>query len=278
MRPNTSRIVLPQLLLLSALALVGCATTRPLTVAAVSCESRVPQVDFNLSRIEHWAREAAAAGADLVLFPECGIQGWWQSTENRTVAEPVDGPSIRRLIGLADELDIVMAVGLNEIDGDSVYITHVLLDGDGVIGVHRKSRHPGGEKGDGRIWDTGDDFSAFDISGHKLGIAICFESVGPETCAALTANGAEIILAPYCNGTDPAEILDRNRPQRRWIWERVEENRVWYVACDATPHDEDGGLRPGAAFVIDPESRLVACTPVDGPGEGMVIYTIPAEY
>jgi hypothetical protein len=55
----------------------------------------------------------------------------------------------------------------------------------------------------------------------------------------------------------------------------VKENRVWYVACDATPHNNDSGLSPGAAYVIDPECELVACSPVDGPGEAMVVYTIP---
>ncbi len=58
------------------------------------------------------------------------------------------------------------------------------------------------------------------------------------------------------------------------VWERVEENRVWYVACDATPHDKEGKLLPGAAYVIDPNGRLVACTPKDTPGEGMVVATI----
>ena len=37
----------------------------------------------------------------------------------------------------------------------------------------------------------------------------------------------------------------------------------------------DGSLRPGAAYIIDPEGRLVACSPVAGPGEAMVVHRIP---
>ena len=122
----------------------------------------------------------------------------------------------------------------------------------------------------------GNDANVFEILGYRIGIAICFESVHPETCAALKAKGAEIILAPYANGTNPNEIRDPDRKKRKWIWERVAENRVWYVACDATPHAEDGGLHAGAAFVINPDCRLVACTPGDGTGEAMVVYAIPA--
>jgi len=240
-----------------------------LTVAAVSVESRIRQIDRNLDRIERWARRAAAAGADLVLFPETAITAWWSSREVRACAEPIDGPSIRRLIGLADELGIIMAVGMTERDGDKVYITHVLLDGSGVIGRHRKSDLAPGEE---KTWDPGHDANVFDVKGARIGIAICYESVHPPTCAKLKANGAEIILAPYANGTDPDELLTGKRP---YTYARATENRVWYVACDATPHNEDGTLRRGAAYVISPDGQLVALTAPDAAGENMVVYAIP---
>lgn len=256
-------------------ALAGCSSPPPLVVAAVSCESRIRDVEFNLSRIEHWARAAADAGADLALFPECGIHGWWQSRENRAFAERLDGPSLRRLVALAAELDIALAVGMTELDGERAYITHVLLDGDGIIGRHRKSALAGGPDGEASVWDRGREVEALTLHGRTLGFAICYESVEPETCAALVAAGASVILAPYANGTDPGEIRDPERRARRWLWERVRESRVWYVGCDATPHREDGSLRPGAAFIIDPDGRLVACTPESGPGEAMVVHAIP---
>ena len=262
-------------LLLLALAAPACAARRPLVVAAVSCESRIRDAAFNVERIEHWARRADAAGADLVLFPECGIHGWWQSRENRAFAEPRDGPSVRRLVALARELDVCLAVGLTELDGGRAYITHILIDGDGVVGAHRKSALAGGPGGEGRVWDRGDDAHVFTVRGRRVGVAICFESVGPETCAALAGQGAEIVLAPYANGTRPDEIRDPQRRQRRWVWDRARENHVWYVACDATPRDAHGALTPGAAYFIDPEGNLAACTPETGPGEAMVVWTIP---
>lgn len=237
---------------------------RPLVVAAIAVRSEIRQTDANLDQIERWARRAAKAGADLVLFPECGIHCWWQNLENRKYAEPIDGPSIRRLIRLAKELKVILAVGMTELDGDKAYITHVLLDGNGVIGKHRKSSLAGGPNGEGRIWNQGNDANVFDVLGHKIGIAICYESVHPETCAKLRANGAEIILAPYANGTRPSEISDPEPKQRKWVWKRPVENHVWYVACDST-----------AAFIINPEGKLVALDPKDEPGNGMVIYTIP---
>ncbi len=274
LRP-TCRLLVPALACVSA----GCAVSnrgarpadppaRALTVAAVSMESRPRDIEGNLRRIEHWARQAAAARADLALFPETAISAWWASREIRRYAEPVDGPSIRRLVALAKELGITMAVGMTERDGDRAYITHVLLDGDGVIGTHRKSDLAAGEE---KTWDRGNDANVFEIRGVKVGIAICYESVNPPTCAKLRANGAEVILAPYANGTDPNELLTGKRP---YTYARAKENHVWYVACDAPPGDEDGKLRRGAAYVISPAGTLVAISGPDETGENMVLCRI----
>lgn len=241
---------------------------RTLTVAAVSCESRIRDIEFNVSRIEHWARQAAAAGADIALFPEAGVSAWWSSREIRPYAEPVDGPSISRLKKLAGELGIILAVGMSERDGDKVHITHVVCGGNGVIGKHRKTSLASGEE---KTWDPGNDANVFDVKGVRIGIAICFESVHPPTCQKLRANGAEIILAPYANGTDPDELL---AGKRQYTYARAKENGVWYVACDATPHDKDRKLKRGAAYVISPQGELKAITAPEAQGETMVVYTI----
>ena len=53
--------VIPGFLLAGiAVVFAGCTSgDRVLTVAAVSCESRARNVEFNLERIEYWARQAA---------------------------------------------------------------------------------------------------------------------------------------------------------------------------------------------------------------------------
>lgn len=265
----------------SPLMVAGCGAARPrvatcpslgqprsLTIAAISCESRICQIEFNLSRIEHWSRQAAAAGAELALFPETAISAWWSSREVRAYAEPLDGPSIRRLTRLAKELGIVLVVGMTERAGDNVYITQVVLDGNGVVAFHRKSSLAPGEE---KTWDPGNDANVFEMKGIRIGIAICFESVHPPTCAKLRANGAEIILAPYANGTDPDELLTGRRP---YTYARAAENGVWYVACDVPARDGPGNLRRGAAYVISPQGELVAITPPDARGEVMVVHTI----
>ncbi|MEX2186392.1 MAG: carbon-nitrogen hydrolase family protein [Pirellulales bacterium] len=266
-------------------------------VAAVTCEIKVRDTEHNLRQIAHWAEKAAAADADLVLFPECTIHGWWQSRENRKFAETLDGESLTKVREIARRNNLVLAVGLTEkhvveakaeVDAKAdaqpggqskqpveYHLTHALVGPNGLIGYHRKSALAGGKGGEVAVWDAGNDANVFDIDGVRVGIAICFESVAAETCRKLTTAGAELILAPYANGTRPAEILDPQHKQRRWVWDRVRENRVWYVACDATPHDKQGGLQSGAAYAIDAKGKLVACTAEDNAGEAMIVVRVP---
>lgn len=273
---NTKTIV--GLLAMSAL---GCAAapprpaaddpapqTRTLVVAAVSIEARHSNVPWNLERIETWTRRAAAAGADLVCFHEMSVTGYWQSTQVHAISEPVDGPSIRRLTKLAKETGVVMSVGLSERDGDEYHVAQVLLDGTGVIGVHRKSEVAPGEE---KWWAPGADANVFDIRGVHVGVAICYESVHPRVCAALAAGGAEVVLAPYANGTRPDELRTDRRP---YTYARAKENRVWYVGCDGSWRDDNDTPVAGAAYIISPEGELVACTPSDAVGENMVMHAI----
>jgi predicted amidohydrolase len=96
------------LLVFMILAFSGCSSAQPhepvaprqLIVAAVSMESHLHHPEQNLSAIEAWSRRAADAGAELALFPETALSGWWASREIRVYGEPVDGPSVHRLIAL----------------------------------------------------------------------------------------------------------------------------------------------------------------------------------
>jgi predicted amidohydrolase len=253
--------------------------SRSLRVAAVSVVQIHREVEGNLKRIEAWARKAADADAELVLFPEAAISGWWQSREIRKYGEPVDGPSIQRLIGLAKELDIAMVVGMTEVDGDKAYLTQVFLDGNGIIGKHRKSALAGGpDNGEQLTWDKGNDANVFNYKDIQIGIAICFECVHPETCRKLKANGAEIILAPHANGTKPSDLLNieqgRENGKRVYLFDRARENRVWLVGCDDAPTNKDGSKEAGAAYVISPTARLVKLSDPNDAGENMIVHTI----
>ena len=54
-----------------------------LIIAAVSCVILHGNTAANLDRIEVWSRNAAAQGAELVLFNELSINGYWQNRQGQ---------------------------------------------------------------------------------------------------------------------------------------------------------------------------------------------------
>src|SRR5262245_7096946 len=95
---------------------------RNIRVAAVQFQHLAGDKAANLKTIEHFARQAARQGAEIVIFPECCISGYWhlrKLTRDQMVAlaESVpEGPATQRLLALARELRMTIGAGLLEID------------------------------------------------------------------------------------------------------------------------------------------------------------------
>ena len=243
------------------------------TIAAVSCLIHPGNPEANLVQLEIWTKRAAGEGADLVLFNETSVMGYWMNLRLRQLAEPLDGPVVQRLSLLAQELDIIIAAGIIEEDADKEYNTHVLVGPKGLIGAHRKSSCPEGEE---RWFDIGSDYNVFDIGPCQVGIAICYESIHPEACQALAENGAEVILAPYMNAVTAREIAAGKRP---YFIDRAKENGIWYVACDQANLDHskpDKPLVAGAVCFVAPTGKIVATTDLDETCEHMIVHRLEA--
>src|SRR6188472_4017528 len=101
--------------------------TRTLRVGTVQLESSAGDKEANFRKIEAFARDAAARGVRLLVFPECCITGYWfirklSLEELAALAEPIaDGASTRRLSELARELNITIGAGLIEGDEPGVF-------------------------------------------------------------------------------------------------------------------------------------------------------------
>src|SRR6516165_8928583 len=98
---------------------------RTMRVAAVSMNGLLGVPERVLPAIDAWCERAAAEKADLVLFPELVVQG--HCTPNTwELAESVpDGPSVRRLVQIAQHYRLFLCVGLSEKERDIVYNTAV---------------------------------------------------------------------------------------------------------------------------------------------------------
>jgi predicted amidohydrolase len=163
-------------------------------VAAVSMNGQLGEPERVLSAMDSWCERAAAAKADLVLFPELVVHG--HCTPNTwELAEPVpEGPSVRRLVEIARRHRLFLSAGLSEKERDIVYNAQVLVGPDGYVGKQRKLHLSRDEV---NHYKGGRDILVFDIGRCKVGTIICYDNQFPEVARIMALRGADVLLMPH---------------------------------------------------------------------------------
>jgi len=165
-------------------------------------------------------REAAAAGAKLVLLPEafipCYPRGLTFGTRvgGRTPAGRdlfrwyweesvvVPGPTTEAIALAARETNAYVAIGVVERDLGTLYCTLLTFGPDGsLLHKHRKLKPTAAER---FLWGEGDGTTlrVLDTAIGRVGGLVCWENYMPLARMALYQQGVEIYLAPTADARD----------------------------------------------------------------------------
>src|SRR5690625_4023601 len=231
--------------------------------------------EANLDAIEMGLREAAAAGAELVLLQELHNGPYFCQSEDVAafdLAEPIPGPATQRLGALAEELRLVLVASLFERRAAGLYHnTAVVFDRSAAIaGRYRKMHIPDDpgfyEKFYFTPGDTG--FEPIDTSVGRLGVLVCWDQWYPEAARLMTLAGAELLLYPTAIGWDPAEH-DAEKTRQLDAWTTGQRgnavaNGVPVLACNRTVFESDASGQGrgiqfwGSSFVDGPQDEWLA--------------------
>jgi predicted amidohydrolase len=249
-----------------------------MTVIATAALAGGYDVDVNTKNHLAIMDEAAAAGAELVVFPEISLQGYPPDFANfyperiRAAfdnAESVpDGPHVQAMAEHAQGLGLYVIYGLNE-KGTSpgvIYNTAVLTGPDGYVGKYRKVHVGITEQ---LTWRKGNDWPVFDTAIGRIGMLICYDKMWPESTRELMLRGADILVMPTAwfmayGGQDPESniLVEQYR-----LYDRVRaaENGRWFVSSNFA--GELGGTQfIGMSQIVDPCGRVVETTGMFTPG------------
>jgi nitrilase len=246
---------------------------KPFVAAVVQDSSVFLDRDASVRKTITLARQAAAKGARLVLFPEAFISGYprglsfgamvgSRSAEGRKLyrryvesAITIPGPEAALLAATAAELGIHLAVGVIERDlraTGTVYCTLALWGPDGtLLNVHRKIKPTASER---LIWGEGDGSGLRTIPTDigRVGGLICWENYMPLARSALYAQGVEIYLAPTADGRETWQSTIRHIAL---------EGRCFVLTCNQFmtkaeyPDDLDEASLREVAAMPDPLTR-----------------------
>lgn len=156
-------------------------------------------VHGNVAKVLHFIAAAAAAGSQLVVFPEMADTGYEMETILRCASRWDDdaGPFVR-VQRAAREHRIAVAVGLSERTDEAIFNSVAVFAPDGEqIAAHRKTHlmnvEPVREK---QRLGAGKTLTTFLLEGFRFGLVICYEVRFPEVSRALAIAGAEVLLVP----------------------------------------------------------------------------------
>ncbi|MCG8554802.1 MAG: N-carbamoylputrescine amidase [Proteobacteria bacterium] len=219
----------------------------------------------NLKRLEGLVREAAAAGAQVIVTPELPQGPYFPRQQHDANFERArtlrDDESVAAFRRLAQSLHVVLPISFFERAGPAYYNTVAVIDAGGsVLGTYRKSHIPDGpgyqEKFYFRPGDTG--FRVWQTRHGRLGVGICWDQWFPESARAMTLLGADVVVYPSAIGSEPeAPELDTKLPWQRVMVGHAVANAVPIVAVNRTGREHDLVFY-GSSFMADARGDLVA--------------------
>lgn len=196
--------------------------------------------------------DSAARDVDMLILPELWHVGAFDVDAAREHAQPVDGPLVEALSGLAREHGIWLHGGsFAEVDGDQHFNTSVLFGPDGdLAAAYRKVHLFGFDGGETTLMSGGDELFVVETPLGATGLATCYDLRFPELFRALVDGGASAFL------------LTSGWPTPRiGHWDvltqaRAIENQAWLIACNEV--GQQPGIRLGGhSTVVSPTGDIV---------------------
>lgn len=200
----------------------------------------------NIEEFCAWIDRVAEQNPDIICLPEAMTMAG-TGLSYADVAEPIPGPTSRRLGQMAKKHGCYLVACYNERDGHGVYNTAVLIDRDGqIVGKYRKAYVPR-EEIEGGV-TPGDEYPVFDTDFGKVGMMICWDVQYVGSAQIMALKGAEIIFLPIWGGNETL------------MKARAIENHVFLVSCGY-------GAR---SWIIAPDGEVLAEAAEQGEGNSQI--------
>ncbi len=242
-------------------------TGKSLRVALCQLKPRKGDVGANVAAV----REALPAGADLAVFPETVLSGYFVEGAAREVA--LARRELARALGTPpDEGGCDLALGFYERGRRGVYNSMAYLTPAGdryeILHVHRKVFLPTyGLFEEGRFVEPGREVRAFDTRFGRMGMLICEDLWHSLTPTILALDGAELLLsgcASPARGFGPASALPANLDEWDRIAARTSKEHGVFVLLSHLAGSEGGKLFAGGSSAWAPDGSLMARAPLFG--------------
>jgi predicted amidohydrolase len=221
-------------------------------VLLAQCSAVVGDVDKNLAKLES---VFSKSDADLTIFPELFLSGYIPRDSLATLAEPIDGPTVSRLVDLCRDSGKALITGIPlrhpSVTGQ-ITNSAIAIDKHGKIGRYDKSYLPTfGPFEENLYFTPGGSKLLMDISGIKIGVVICYDLFFPELTRLLALQGADMMV---CISASPTATVINFK---RLIPARAIENATYLAYVNLVGGHLDL-VFGGESRAVDPRGELLA--------------------
>jgi len=226
-------------------------------------------VEENIAKAEKLVRQAADAGAQIILLQELFETPYFcqkEKPEYYDLALSVsENRAIQHFSAVAKELAVVLPISFYERRNNARYNSIAVIDADGTnLGIYRKSHIPDGPGYEEKFYfnpgDTG--FKVWPTRYATIGIGICWDQWYPETARCLALMGAELLFYPTAIGSEPNEpTVDSKDHWQMCMRGHAAANLVPVIASNriGVETDEDSTITfYGSSFIAGPQGQLIA--------------------
>ncbi len=198
-------------------------------------------------------RNAAAAGADVVVLPEMFSCPYERSFFHKAAERGHQG-TCRVLSELAKEKELLLIGGsVPETEDGKLYNSSFVFDRNGELLARHRKIHlfdvdlPDMRFHESHTFSPGSEITVFDTEFGRMGLAVCFDVRFPELFRAMARRGAELICLPaqFNMTTGPAH------------WEatlrmRAVDNEVFFAGAAAARSEGFSYECWGHSMILDP--------------------------
>jgi len=233
----------------------------PFRAAIAQVDPRLGDLRANLALYEAKISQARTAGADLLLFPELSLTGYFLRDMVPEIALKLSSKEIEGLKKLSR--DIAFVAGFVEESPDfRFYNSAVYFEAGEIRSVHRKVYLPTyGMFDEQRYFARGGRLRAFDSKFGRMAMLICEDLWHPSTVYLAALDGA---LAILCPSASPMRGVSDDHPQdeNARYWELI--NRAYaqtyglLMIYGNRTGFEDGVSFWGGSEILDPFGRQIA--------------------
>lgn len=215
----------------------------------------------NFRRIEYALEQASAQHAQIAVFPESSILGW-ENPDAHKMATPIPGADSDRIAALARKFGIMIAIGLDEKDGEHLYDSAILVDKSGkLLWKHRKINvlpelmTPPYSQG------RPEDIGVVETEYGRIAVLICADTFSDAFVERMKRSKPDLMLVPYGWAAANDKWPNHSKELEELVSRRAAQVRCPMAGVDLvgemTHGPWAGWTYGGSSFVADGTGKII---------------------